>query len=329
MDPDEGPADHEVILGLPVDRAVEVVVDRNEAVRPAEARSSLEAVSEDGVVTRDGIDDAIAHLSKVVSTPETRLELAEIELADARETADPVADLAVVEDRLGSFEARIEAIREGVEALGGDLRTLVDQRGETAEVYETASEIRRLTEAANRLQRAADELQVALDEFETWVANPDRRIESFEGDVDALADGLDTLSEAIDALVPATNRAAGGGDPAREWFDATVRWQVLGVVVEDLGWELEELRRWAAREPEADPDALDGLPGRLDELRDRRATLEERLDGLARREWRYHFDGRLAAVEGTIEDVEPPVDWNALEAAIDVHRSDGSRPADG
>lgn len=329
MGGDDGGADRDSIIEEPVERAVEVVVNRHEDVRPQAARSALEAVSEDGVVTQDGVDEAIAHLSKVVSTPETRLELAALDLADAREAAEPVAHRPLVRDRLDSFEDRLEAVRQAVETLGADLQTLLDRRGEAADVYSTAAEIRRLTETANRLQRAADELQVSLDEFETWVTDPAHRVETFEGDVDALAESLETVADAVDAL-GATGREATGGDAsARDWFDATVRCRVLGVVIEDLSWELDELQRWAEREAEADPAALAAFPGRLDELRDRRATLEEALEALARPEWRDRFGERLTAVAEAIDDVEPPVDWNALDAAIDAQRSDASRTTAG
>ena len=110
------------LTGRSLDDAVDAVVNRDESHDPDEVRRVLSSVTEDGVVSTDAADDAVAHLSKVVSTPETRTELAAIALADAKEAAEPVAHLDVVQARLDQYQTRLDELEAYVPDLGEELQ---------------------------------------------------------------------------------------------------------------------------------------------------------------------------------------------------------------
>jgi hypothetical protein len=73
------------LAGRSLDDAVDAVVNRDESHDPDEVRRVLSSVTEDGVVSTDAADDAVAHLSKVVSTPETRTVMCSLELGVGNE----------------------------------------------------------------------------------------------------------------------------------------------------------------------------------------------------------------------------------------------------
>jgi chromosome segregation ATPase len=314
---EERPPDR--IAGLPLNDAVDAVVARSDSDPPEMVRRALSSVETDGVVTWDGVDAALAHLSKVVSTPETRAELAAIELDDAREAAEPVADVDVVRTRLAAFESRLDAVEARVDELGADLQSLVGD--DSTGLYETAVEIHELTVAANRTQQAADELQVDLEAFQRWLADADERRASFEEELDALAESLADLSTTVDELAVAIEESDSTSGPAVAWFDALLRHRALAPLFADLQAELDSLRAWDERDGGDTADDLDALATRLDDLRDRWAASVDRLDGLARPAWHDRFDGRLSAFEAELDGVEPPVDWGAVSAALDDARA--------
>jgi hypothetical protein len=330
------------VAGLPVEDAVDAVVardDGNDRDR-GEVRAALETVAEDGVVAWDGVDEALAHVSKVVATPETRVELAARGLSDAREAASPVADLDAVDSRLTAFEARLAAVESRTADLGADLQTLVARPGEAdpdADLYATARGIRRLTANANEAQRAADELGVDVEEFEEWLADPDVRYEEFEGDVDAVERSVDELTAAVDRLEADLAEGADGdgtgdgegagdeegntpADAAATWFDLTLRSRVIGLLLADVRAELADLRTWADRENLDHGERLDAFDARLADLDDRVAAAGDRLADLARPDWRARFDDRLDAFGSALDGVEPPVDWGEVQATLEEHR---------
>jgi len=342
MSQEEGDNGRDTILGLSVADAVEQVVARDDSRDPETVRATLETVAEDGEVTRDGVDSALGHASKVVSTPETRAELAEMALSEARERAAPVADLGVVQSRLDAFEARLVDVRDRTEGLGEDLQSVVARAEnlETADdpdaaddpdteaVYAVAREVRRLTDRANDVQLAADELQVDIEDFERWVGDPDLRNQELGDDVDAFEGSLNELSAAIGELETLTGdgpKAAGqdvsAQDLATTWADASLRVRLHDLLLDDLRAELDDLRAWADREDLDEDDRPAGIEARLDDLDGQLAGLENRLDDLARPEWREQYGEHVAAFEDALSDVEPPVQWGVVQAELEEHRS--------
>lgn len=320
--------DHErpaSLAGRSLDEAVEAVVARDESATPETVRRVLSHVETDGTVSWDGVDEAVAQLATVVSTPETRAELAAIELADAREAAEPVADREVVRTRLDAFERRLDAVETRVEALGADLQSLVGD--DSAGLYEVAEDVHQLTVAANSAQRAADELQVDLEEFQRWLADPDVRRETFAEELDALAESLDALSATTDELAAAMDDS--DSDPGATWFDTRLRHRALDPLFSDLRRELAALEAWDEETGGETADDLAALADRLDGLRAQWRSETERLERLARPAWRDRFDDRLSSFDAALAAVEPPVDWGEISAALDDARAgldgDGDR----
>ncbi|MFC7136422.1 hypothetical protein ACFQRB_07510 [Halobaculum litoreum] len=111
-DPED--ADRAGLIGLSVDEAADAVAERADADRER-ARATLSTVAADGTVSEAGVQSALAHLAKVVSTPATRAEFAGLDVEDAREAAADAADLPVVAARLDDFDARLATVESAVE----------------------------------------------------------------------------------------------------------------------------------------------------------------------------------------------------------------------
>jgi chromosome segregation ATPase len=334
-DAEDAPVDP--ALGSDVEDAVDVVRDREPEADRESVRSALELVAEDGVVSRAGIDSALADASKHVATPETRLELAGNALDSARETAEPVADIDVVDARLDQFEARYEAIESDVDELASQLDRLVERRSDPEDVYDLSRSITALKRDARDAQTSADRLSSELEEFEAWVSDAGVRFEELDADAGHVEGLLDDLSETIDELestAAETDEAretadagtargtteAAGDDLALAWADAALRRRVLGLLVSDLRAELSALGDWADREEGA--TTQDGeIERRIDDLQSREAALGERLETIASPAWRDRFGARIEAAEADLDSFDPPVQWGALQAVLEEHRS--------
>lgn len=307
-------------LGLPVDDAVEVVAAREDDPDPEDVRATLRTVAEDGVVSREGVRAAIADVSKVVATPENRVELAEMALSDAREAADAVSDLGAVRSRLAAFEDRLAAVSGGIDGLTDDLQELSARASDPEDVYGFAADVARVEARANELHGRADELKLDVEEFEAWLDDPERRLRELEDDADAVGeylDGIERTAEGVEAGVE-------GVDPAEAWFDAALRHAASELLVEDLRAELDDLRAWTDRangDAGEDGDArTDRVADRIDDLRGRWATAGDRLDALARPAWRDRFGDELSGFEATLAEYEPPVPWGELQAEVERRR---------
>jgi uncharacterized protein YoxC len=273
-------------------------------------------------VTAEAVAEAQAHVSKVVSTPESRVEFAALELSEARKAAEPFADLDTVAARLDALERRLGPVEHQVSELGQALQHVVSADPET-DVYATAVGIQQLTEAANAAQRTADEIYVDAEEFQRWLTNADARFDDLGDEIESLAESLDGLANAVDDLAAAATTDGREGetetDTAVGWVDATLRHRAVGLLFDDFRAELADLRIMAERD--GVPDAADDLDDRLDDLEERWATVGDRLDDLARSAWHDRFDDRLAAFETALAEFDPPIDWGELQGTLDEHRS--------
>lgn len=349
MSQEEGDTGRETILGKSVDDAVEHVVAEDDPLDPETVRTALETVAKDGVVTRAGIESALGRASKVVSTPETRVELAEMELSEAHETATPVSDLGVVQARLDAFEARLADVQDRTDRLGEDLQSVVGRAGDlesadseastddhetsaddpdTGTVYALARDVRRLTDRANDVQLAADELGMDVEEFERWLGTPGLRNDELRDDVDAFEGSLNELWAAVDDLETrigdgsgATGEEVSAQELATTWADASLRIRLHDLLLEDLRAELADLRTWADREDLDEDEGLAEIEARLDDLGGELARLADRLEALARPEWREQYGEHVAAFDDAISDVELPVQWGVVQAELEEHRS--------
>ena len=312
------------LAGLPIERAVDIVGTAD--ADPGELRETLAIVAEDGVVSRAAVDDALANASMVVTTAETRVELAGDKLDNARAAAPSTADLAFVSDRVDNFDTRLGHIETRADDLGAALQEVVSMKAD-GDLYEIARRIRRLTNAATELQQAADDLQLELDSFEAWLTDADRRVDELTADIDALADSLSELSDVVDQLeARGTGDADDDGDDAENdpesetasrWAAAMVRHRVLSLLLTDLRAELTAIQTWAEREAVTSPS---GIEPRLDEIQDDHTALGERLTACADPEWTARFDEQLTALDEALTEMEPPVVWADVDAAVAEHR---------
>lgn len=315
--------DHDDSLdGLSLDAAVDAVVART-GDDPDAVRTTLKRVTEEGAVRHETVQDALAHVSKVVSTPETRVENAGMLIDDARAAAAAVDHLDSVAERLDDFEERHAAVADRVDDLGDQLQSVVALADDPDAIYETAVEIRRLNAAANSAQHTADKLGVDAEELEAWVRNPDRRIDALDDDADAVAGFVDGVAETLDAL--AAGDVATDVDPAAVRFDAALRHRVSRLLLDDLRAEVEDLRAWPDPGPDdahgaVDADGLAALDDRLTTLDARRRSIGDRLDEHTGAGWRDRYADRLADFEAGLDEHAPPVDWGAVESLLDEHR---------
>lgn len=321
MSPEDQASENESIDGLSLSAAVDVVVRRDATPDRETVRAVLERIAEDGVVTQAGVDAALGQLSKVVSTPETRLEFAEMEFDDAEAAAESVADLAVVRWRLDAFEERLAAAEDRVDALGTGLQRLVERADDPDDLFTLAVGIRRLTEDANEVHRAADELTLDLESFQRWLDDSSVRYDELAEDVDALESALEDLDGVAGEVAAAVEHDADTDDeiaPGVTWIDATMRGRTLDLLLADLRAELDDLRRWDRR-VDATHDRADEIAARLDALDEQLAAATGRLDDCARPAWRDRYGDRLAALESALDAFEPPVDWGDVQAELETH----------
>ena len=339
--------------GRPVETAVDAVLAEDDSRDRESVRAALETVAEDGVVSDASIESALGELAKVVSTPETRVEFAAMELSEAKETAEAegVADLDTVRARVEAYESRLESVEEEIGELGPRLRAVVDRRNEGANTYEVATAVHELETEANDLHYTADELQVELEEFGRWLADPGTRHDEFEAELEAVEASLGGLTGTVEDLTAAEGERDAAGedaagddegdgtgedattpdlpaDPSVVWADARLRTRVTGLLLADLRAELADLRAWPdGAESGGDRGRLGKLKDRLGELEERRRTLSDRLDDLSRPAWTERFGDRLDEFEAAMDGFEPPVSWGEVEAELERYR-DGIEPTD-
>jgi DNA repair ATPase RecN len=322
-----GADDRDGIAGLSLEEAVDTVIERGEAHERETAAEDLEAVVEDGVVSREALDDLASEVSKVVATAETRTELAEQALSEVEETADHVANLDTVAFRLDRFESQVENVSDWCDELGPRLDGALDRR-DGGTVYEATTELREVRAAAGEVQSAADGLQSELQKFEHWLTHPDRRYGELGRDLDALEDSLFDLGDAIHELDHAVNED-GSVDPSAldvddvglGWVDTLMRIRVIDLFLDDVRAELADLRAWADRE-DLDADALDRIGDRLDDLDDECETIRDHLGSLGKSEWRRRFAKDLGAFDEELTEFEPPVDWDGVQELLEEYRSE-------
>ncbi|MEE6210265.1 hypothetical protein U3A55_08865 [Salarchaeum sp. III] len=298
-------ADTDGIDGLVVDDATDAVTDEVDR-DPAVVRAALGAVAdEDGRVTWDGVDAELADASKVVATPETRVELAAMAVADARDAATDAPDLDTVDARVGTHEDRLDALEATVDDLGERLQNIVGQASERDALVDVSLALHDLREDASAAQWTADELSSDAESLENWLTNPERRRETFEDDLADVADSLDALADAADRL-------EGGDANAAAWVGAALQSHVLSLLLADLRAERADLREWDGDyETEA---------SRLDALAARHQSLANRIDASATTEWRDAHGHRVERFASAVGDLEPPIDWGVVQAELDAAR---------
>jgi chromosome segregation ATPase len=313
------------IEGMNVDEATAAILEAQPQFDEGKVRGILHTVAEygdeDDQLTWDAVEGKLAHLSKVVSTPETRVELAEMELENALEAAAEERERRVVQNRLDGHAARLDSIQREVNDLAPHLEKLTQA---DEDLFAVAYDIVQLQQRANELQGEADDLQLELEEFEKWVSNPRTRFDELDGDLNALADTLDRTVTGVDHIEVAVEAgdtdALSVDDPAVAWVDATFTHRVLELFLSDIQWEFDALRTWSDEDGDDVADRVADLAGRLNEFTGRVDEVGERLDELRREAWVERFADERAAFEADLQDADPPVHWEQVQATLVEHR---------
>lgn len=324
MSDGDGGADDVDLAGRSREAAVMAVVNADPTINQVAVRSALDPLTEDGVVTREALEEEVAALEEVVSTPENRVEDAAAALDDAREAAGAVDDVDVVRARLDGLASQLSAIEARVDALEDDRRALRERVEEEGVTYGLADEVRRVRDEASDLVGVADDFRADLEAFERWLDRPGVRFDELEADVGALEEavaGLDAAVEGIEGSADGTDASTDGSeegaDPGARWADAWIDHRVTGLLLADVRSELADLRALSERGDHDAAERAEGVADRLDDVRARHESIGDRLRSTGRPGWRDRFEERLSAVEETLEAYDPPVDWEALQASFE------------
>ncbi len=298
--------------GQPLEDAARAVSKTRE-VDMERARELLHSVTDDGVVSRAAVSDRLGHVAKLVATPESRVEFAEMALESARELAEPVADRPVVQFRLEQYRERLADVESQLEGVQTTLKGLLD-RADSGAIFELARDLEQLGNEANAVQRQADELYGDLEDFQDWLSDEQSRWDGFADELDLVETKLEELAGDHEAFQDDVQPV----DRGRFWFDLTLRTRVVGLLVADLRTEFETLRDW----PDDGADGLDWreLETRLESLANRQETITTDLEEAADPDWEAQFSEPRAAFSATIEGVEPPIDWTVVQSALETHR---------
>ncbi|MFD1585382.1 halo transducer protein [Halorientalis brevis] len=312
------------IAGLSLSDAVDAVVATVDALDRETARAVLATITEDGVVSRDAVDAALADASMAVSNAESRAEMAAVRLADVRESAADAPDLDAIRTRVDAFESDVAAIEERASDLGATLQELVGRKDDPASLYDLAAEIEQLTEEAGSVHATAEELRTDLESFEEWLADSNARLRELERDLDVIEQSIEALGENVDELASLVagdrDHQATDDDLAGAWLELSVTHRVRELGLMDARAELADLRTWAA-DDDGDAEGYgNDAERRLDELEDQWRTLGDRIDDVAPPAWRDRFEDRRSAVEDALDGFEPPIDFGAVQAELEKHR---------
>lgn len=302
------------LSGQPLTEAVETVVagsDRDEKT----VQTTLERVASDGVVSVEAFEDTVSEVSKVVSTAETRTELARIALTDAQEAAADVLELDIVRVRLASFENDVDAVEGALADLQADLRGFLDRDSDRV-TYDAVRDLRSIRATATDVQGWADEIQVDLEDFERWLGSPTHRVH-------ILSQHVDDLETAVETLAATAADLSETADDGVAWANATIQHAALTLFVADLRSELHTVRTWPGREetaPAGDVPEWDDISARITALEDRLISIETTLEDTRKPAWRERYGDAVRATEQALDGVEPPVDWAEVEATVNEHR---------
>lgn len=304
---------HPSLAGLPLQEAIATVSESRD-IDKDQVSDVLQTVAEDGIITRDGVQARLAHVAKLVATPESRVEFAQMELREAQSLAEPVAEQAAIAARIEPYETRLERVESRVESLQTTLQDLTD-RADSGPIFEVARELNRLGGGANDVQRMADELYTDLQAFQDWLGNEETRRTAFAGELDLVEDKLDDLTSVCAAFEADRDPA----EPGLRWLDATLRSRVVALLLRDLRAEAVTLRAWAQREGK-DLEAWDEFETRLEDLEERHESLRTDLEAVADPAWPERFADRLDGFTADVESEDPPIDWATVQSAFKAYR---------
>lgn len=315
------------VEGMALEDAVEAVVAADASRDPEHVREALEYVTEDGVVTRSALDEVGAVLAQNVSGAKEQCSEAQLKLTNAREVAEPVADLETVERRLDTYEREMRTLTEQAEELAARHDALTDRYEGPYPLHVVAEEFRAVFDEAQRIEARVYGFKEELEEFEVDVNDPEVWINDVQQDLNVVEDALDAVAAAVEAL-PAQDADVADDwdwadrdvDPPVVWYDATLRVEHAALLLADLRMEMDDLQVWGERKEEFETWYAEAVADDLETATERRAELADQLDTLARPAWTDHFGDRLEDFEAELDGLGSSVDWVEMQAVLEAYR---------
>ncbi|MFC7204103.1 halo transducer protein [Haloferax namakaokahaiae] len=301
----------EQLIGVAKSAAVDRLVTEDDSRDAEVVGNVLTHVTDDGIITREAIDESVTDTAMILSTAETRVELAGIALEEARERAQSAPDVDSVRARLSAFESVVSGAEAQVESLGETNQRLSAWQRESRSLYELVTGLRDVASGAQQVTRVADDTQLEIEEFETWLTNHASRIRELTGDVDVLEQSLNGISETA-------SQVDDGHASADAWFDASLRLRTVPLSIADARAELDDVRTMAPES--ASGDEMAEIADRLDSLDGRARAMESELDGVADDAWHEQYGERLESFESTLDSFETPVSWAAVQSELERAR---------
>jgi chromosome segregation ATPase len=274
---------------------------------------------EDSTDSATDIDERVSDASMTLSTAESRVEYAGVEVESTREAVTDAAETVLIGSRLDGLDTRISSLEAETEDLQESLQRQVQRRNDPAEVEAVRDELDRIESQANDLQMRADELIADASDLERLVEDPPLAAADLEPDVEALEvfqEDLESTIETLRGVVDGEEKIE--GDPATVWFEATVRHRFRSLAIADIRAEIEDILLLSDEED----DAVTALRDRFDEVRERLERGEAELEDVAPEAWTERYGDRIEEAEQRVAEFSPPVDWEAATAALESMLSD-------
>lgn len=306
------------LVGLSIETATERVVERENCDRET-AHEILATVSDDGTVTLEALDATLADISKVVATPETRVEVARGALSDARDAAEPVATTDAVRSRLNAFESQLSMLDDRVDTLGSRLSSLVERAQNPADIFALARAIQEVRSRATEAQRDADSLTVEIGEFERNLRNPNEWAEELREDVDAAETSIRELLAVANNLSDTDTEADIECETPRAWADATLQQRMQPLVLADIRTELDALQQMKA--VEGTDTVCEDIESRLTELESLCADIKHILVAVSEPAWEQAYGEAIESFTQTVEERKVPINWAQVQERLQRHRS--------
>jgi septation ring formation regulator EzrA len=279
-----------------------------------------ERAVEDGSVSAEAVaswyDDCEAGLDSV----EERVADLEARLDGFRESLDPAErEFAHVRARFDEFHEQFESVREAIAGLTDRLDAASRAPESTRELYATADRLSTVESAVGEVHHSLEHVEEEVDPFETWLVDPTARVAYFEEELQVVERYLDNTEELLETIEAHADDPPEGFDPFDAWVAARHLHLLVTVAFEEFRSDVAELARWLdGRDDDAD---LSTLTDRLDSLETRHESFEIRFDDTA--DTIDGFESAYADVaddverfEATLDDLEPPIDWTALEERL-------------
>jgi len=254
-----------------------------------------------------------ASTAEDVDAAESRLRdlLAGVETADREHNQ--------VRAQVEEFESQFETLRAELSAAGDRLDAAPTAPASAADLYTGAERLVACERAVHEVAHGLHHVDQALDEFESWLHDPAARIDAFRDELEGFERYLDNTGGLLDRI------EAGEGDEDRafdRWLAAYHLQQTMGVILDELRLDGDELSAWLNRQDGAYDDDLAAIRDRVTDLVARHETCSERLEMTAdsmdgfEESWSA-VAASVEAFEAALDELEPPVDWAGVESRLD------------